>query len=247
MEIIYLIVKKCESIKDATRINNQHSRRLPHQVTAQFKSCRFHGFVLVSSVDKKSAHNNGEKVFWNVALIFSGSRYERLLRAVVSDRNRNSYFRPKPNIRQQKKSNIRFRPNIRHFFLLSAESQRFTTYTPQNWSNSDKKFKISVIPDLSIIMYWQTINSDQKLVSDIWGIRKFVAVFLTFFRKKWKKALFDFRFRWPLPNIRFWPNIRPKGSAETTFGRTLARSNSRIFIADGQRTELTRPLFHGCN
>jgi hypothetical protein len=48
----------------------------------------------------------------------------------------------------------------------------------------------------------------------------------TFFQGKSKiRHYFDFRFRWPLPNIRFWPNIwpniRPKGSAETTFGRTL--------------------------
>jgi hypothetical protein len=40
-----------------------------------------------------------------------------------------------------------------------------------------------------------------------------------------QKHYFDFRFRWPLPNIRFWPNIqpniRPIASAEATFGRTL--------------------------
>jgi hypothetical protein len=45
---------------------------------------------------------------------------------------------------------------------------------------------------------------------------------LTFFQQKSKKRhYFNFRFRWPLPNIRFRPNIRPKGSAETTFGRSL--------------------------
>jgi hypothetical protein len=58
--------------------------------------------------------------------------------------------------------------------------------------------------------------------------------FFIFFRKKYKSYYFDFRFRWPLPNIRFWLNIRlnirSKASAKTTFGRTLTSSACGVLM-----------------
>jgi hypothetical protein len=79
---------------------------------------------------------------------------------------------------------------------------------------------VSVSPDLSIVTYCQ-FNRVQNSAKISWEYDNFcwiVAGLFLFLKEKIQK---DIRFRWPLPNIRFRPNIRPIVSAETTFGRTL--------------------------
>jgi hypothetical protein len=90
---------------------------------------------------------------------------------------------------------------------------------------------VSVFPDLSIVAYCQfnSVQNSAKISAEYDNFFfRIVAGLLLFFRKYTKRHNFDFRFRWPLPNIRFWPNIRPIVSAKTTFGRTLVHMPTHL-------------------